>query len=220
MRSPAKAVPPPASSSRTSAAATAPAIAPASESSAILRWNRLVTWMSVAPMPCITSIVERWVSSAPRAASTTAAEVAAGHQRDQRQREPLQHPDRAQQRLEHFAMGDEAGAGRGRLDPPGDRGEVGVVGDIERDQRRHRQLVVDPGRAQPALERPPHLRFGHRLGLDHAGRRARGGQGARQDVAAGRDLHRVTVLDPLRDQPGGIGQRQPGRRDGHHGETS
>ena len=80
-----------ASSSSTSAAATAPATLPTSASIAILRWNRCVTWTSVAPMPCITSIVERWVSSAPRAASTTAADGRGAQQQDEAERDPLQH---------------------------------------------------------------------------------------------------------------------------------
>ena len=67
-----------------------PARLPISASIAILRWNRCVTWTSVAPMPCITSIVKRWVSSAPRAASTTAAAAARAQQQDQAERDPLQ----------------------------------------------------------------------------------------------------------------------------------
>src|SRR5215208_5050584 len=68
--SPAK-VAPAFSSRRTSAAATAPPMLPMKDSMASLRWNSRVTCTSVAPMPCMTSIVKRWVSSAPRAASTT-----------------------------------------------------------------------------------------------------------------------------------------------------
>src|SRR5206468_327059 len=48
-----------ASNSSTSAAAKAPARLPTSASIRILRWNKWVTWRSVAPMPCITSIVKR-----------------------------------------------------------------------------------------------------------------------------------------------------------------
>src|SRR5205085_11376812 len=65
-----------ANSSRTTAAANAPARLPTSASIRIFRWKRWVTCTSVAPMPCITSMVNRWVSSAPRAARTTAAEAA------------------------------------------------------------------------------------------------------------------------------------------------
>src|SRR5205085_7248564 len=65
-----------ASSPRTRAAAAPPSKLPNRASTAILRWNRWVIWKSVAPMPCITSMVKRWVSSAPRAASTTAATAA------------------------------------------------------------------------------------------------------------------------------------------------
>ena len=49
---------------------------PINASIRILRWKRCVTCRSVAPMPCITSMVKRWVSRAPLAARTTAADAA------------------------------------------------------------------------------------------------------------------------------------------------
>ena len=103
-------------------------------------------------MPCITSIVARWVSSAPRAASTTAAALAA-HQQDQPQSEQSEPLQSLQQRSEAGAMSDEARSRYRPLDRLADHSRAGTRGQVDVDHRRHRQIGPHPGRAQPAFER-------------------------------------------------------------------
>ena len=92
-------------------------------------------------MPCITSIVKRWVSSAPRAASTTAADAAALSSRTSPNATHCSSAQRAEQRADAVAMRDDPRAGRDRLRRAAAIAPRSAPGSqVEVDQRRHRQV--------------------------------------------------------------------------------
>ena len=198
VRSASQVEPPPATSSRTTPAATAPAVPPVSASSAILRWNSRATWSSVAPMPCITSIVERWVSSAPRAASTTAAAVASAISSDQRHGQPAQRAERAEHRrraMSRWATKRAPGTARSTRAAIGAGSGAGREVDV--DQRRQRQVAprAPAGPSQRSSDRRASRPRGPGGPRRRPGAARASGAAPRRLGGAVGDLDRIAVLD-------------------------
>ena len=184
-----------------------------------MRWNSKAICSSVAPMPCMTSIVDRWVSSAPRAARTTAADVAAAINRTSAtasQRRARSDTSRGWT-VARSAMN--RAPGTSAAEQSAKTAGIGIRRQLEVDERRDRQVVAQTAGPEPFLQRRAHLAFGNRLSTGHARHRSRSAQrGFELTCASIRQLEYVAVLDCAGDHACGIGQRQARRRDDHHRE--
>ena len=172
----------------TSAARMKPTRPPNRASSAIRRWNSRATWTSVAPIRCRTSIV---------AAVRCRARRGRRARRSPRSRRPSAGRGR-RRAISARRSARPAAPATGRCRRPGPPGAAAVTAwrspssarvalgrQIDVDQRRHRQVRLEPAGAEPGLEQRLNLVVGHRPHRDHAGqlvdrRRRRGRLGGAQ----------------------------------------